>query len=128
MPTCWILDDQYGEKIYWEIRFLFPDWEYPVRKNIQTPLPFVDKIQNWAIILLDNYFPWWAWEEALGNDFLKELLEKNLKVKIICISDYGETLLEKYDHWKESYKKWVVIWFIPSKDWFEIWAYLNLLS
>jgi len=46
METCWILDDQYGEKIYKEIRCFFPDWDYPVKKDIINPLEFVDKIQN----------------------------------------------------------------------------------
>ena len=95
METCWILDDQYGEKIYKEIRYFFPDWDYPVKKNIINPLEFVDKIQNWDIILLDNYFPWKWWEEALGDIFLKELMQKKKKVRYI-------------------------IGFVKSKDWFEI--------
>ena len=120
MQTCWILDDQYGEKIYKEIRHLFPDWEYPVKKNIVNPLEFVDKIQNWAIILLDNYFPWNGWEEALGDDFLKELMQNKKQVRIVCISDYGERLLERYEYWKEAYEKGLVIGFVKSKDGFEI--------
>lgn len=120
MQTCWILDDQYGEKIYKEIRHLFPDWDYPVKKNIINPLEFVDKIQNWDIILLDNYFPWKWWEEALGDDFLKELMQKKKKVRIVCISDYGEKLLERYDNWETAYKQWYIIGFVKSKDWFEI--------
>jgi hypothetical protein len=46
MKTCWILDDQYGEKIYKEIRYFFPDWDHPVKNNIINPLEFIDKIQN----------------------------------------------------------------------------------
>lgn len=79
MQTCRILDDQYGEKIYKEIRYLFHDWNYPVKKNILTPLEFVDKIQDWDIILLDNYFPWKWWEEAMGDVFLKEILRQEKK-------------------------------------------------
>lgn len=120
MQTCWILDDQYGEKIYKEIRHLFPNWEYPVKKNIKSPLPFVDKIQNWDIILLDNYFPWNWWEEALWDDFLWELMQKDKKVKIICISDYGERLLERYEYRGKAYEKRLVIGFVKNKDWFEI--------
>lgn len=120
MQTCWILDDQYGEKIYKEIKHLFPDWEYPVKKNIKSPLLFVDKIKNWAIILLDNYFPWSGWEEALGNDFLWELIQKKKEVKIVCISDYGERLLEKYENWEKAYTEGLIVWFVKSKDWFEI--------
>ena len=120
MQTCWILDDQYGEKIYKEIRHLFPDWDYPVKKNVLTPLEFIDEIQDWAIILLDNYFPWKWWEEALGDDFLKELMQNKKQVRIVCVSDYGERLLERYEYWKEAYEKGLIIGFVKSKDWFEI--------
>ena len=120
MQTCRILDDQYGEKIYKEIRHLFPDWDYPVKKNVLTPLEFIDEIQDWAIILLDNYFPWKWWEEALGDDFLKELMQKKKQVRIVCVSDYGERLLERYEYWKEAYEKGLIIGFVKSKDWFEI--------
>lgn len=120
MQTCWILDDQYGEKIYKEIRYLFPDWEYPVKKNIKTPLEFVDEIKDWDIILLDNYFPWNWWEEALGDNFLWELMQKKKKVRIVCISDYWEKLLERYEYRKEAYEKGLVIGFVKSKDGFEI--------
>nr|DAJ43392.1 MAG TPA: hypothetical protein [Caudoviricetes sp.] len=34
MQICWILDDQYGEKIYKEIRHLFPSWKYPVNTKM----------------------------------------------------------------------------------------------
>lgn len=120
MQTCWILDDQYGEKIYKEIRHLFPDWDYPVKKNVLNPLEFIDEIQDWAIILLDNYFPWKWWEEALGDDFLKELMQNKKQVRIVCISDYGERLLERYEYRKEAYEKGLIIGFVKSKDWFEI--------
>ena len=120
MQTCWILDDQYWEKIYKEIRHLFPDWNYPVKKNIKTPLEFVYEIQDWDIILLDNYFPWSEREEALGDDFLKELMQKKKKVRIVCISDYGKRLLEKYDNREVAYKQWYIIGFVKSKDGFEI--------
>ncbi len=120
MQICRILDDQYGEKIYKEIRHLFHDWNYPVTKNIQTPLEFVNKIQDWDIILLDNYFPWKWWEEALGDDFLWELMQKKKKVRIVCISDYGEKLLERYDNWGKAYQGWLIFGFVKSKDGFEI--------
>ncbi|RAL56826.1 hypothetical protein BSK20_00980 [SR1 bacterium human oral taxon HOT-345] len=74
MKICWILDDEYGEKIYKGIRHLFANWNYPVKKNIVNPLEFVDKIQDGNIILLDNYFLGNGGEEALRNDFLGELL------------------------------------------------------
>lgn len=40
MQTCRILDDQYGERIYNKMRDLFPEWNYPVKKNVKTPLEF----------------------------------------------------------------------------------------
>jgi hypothetical protein len=43
-------------------------------------------------------------EEALGDIFLKELMQKKKKVRIVCISDYGEKLLEMYDNWETAYK------------------------
>ena len=59
-------------------------------------------------------------EEALGDIFLKELMQKKKKVRIVCISDYGEKLLEMYDNWETAYKHWYIIGFVKSKDWFEI--------
>lgn len=120
MQICWILDDQYGEKIYTEIRHLFPDRSYPIKKNILSPLEFIDEIQDWDIVLLDNYFPWTWWEEALGDVFLWELMQKDKKVRIVCISDYGERLLERYDNWEKAYQGWLVIEFITSKNGFDI--------
>lgn len=102
------------------MRDLFPEWNYPVKKNVKTPLEFWEKIKENDIVLLDNYFPWEWWEEPLGDLFLKEVLRIKKKVRIICISDYGERLLERYDHWKEVYEKGLVIGFVKSKDWFEI--------
>ncbi len=125
MKTCRILDDQYWEKIYNEIKYMFPNWEYPIKKNIKTPVPFVDKIKNWDIVLLDNYFPWEWWEEPLWDIFLKELLERWTQVKIICISDYGKVLLEKYEYWNKANKLWIIAWFITSKDGFEIGGILG---
>lgn len=123
MPSCYILDDQYWEKIYWEMKKVLPDWSFPIQNNIQSPLSYVDKIlqEQPEYILLDNYFPGEYREEALGNDFLKKILEKTrwkniLQSKIVCISDYGEQLLEKYEYWNISYQNWYVIAFISSKS------------
>lgn len=98
------------------MRDLFPEWNYPVKKNVKTPLEFWEKIKENDIILLDNYFPWEWWEEPLGDLFLKEVLRIKKKVRIVCISDYGERLLERYDHWKEAYDQGLIIGFITSKD------------
>lgn len=120
MQTCRILDDQYGEKIYKEIKYLFPDWHYPIQKNILNPLDYLDQIQDSDLILLDNYFPWKWWEEALGDEFLWKLLEAKKKINIVCISDYGERLLERYDNREKAYQEGLIIWFVKSKDGFEI--------
>ncbi len=47
-------------------------------------------------------------------------MQKKKKVRIVCISDYGEKLLEMYDNWETAYKHWYIIGFVKSKDWFEI--------
>ena len=31
-------------------------------------------------------------------------MQKKKKVRIVCISDYGERLLEMYDNWETAYK------------------------
>ena len=116
MQTCRILDDQYGERIYNKMRDLFPEWNYPVKKNVKTPLEFWEKIKENDIVLLDNYFPWEWWEEPLGDLFLKEVLRIKKKVRIVCISDYWERLLEKYEYRKEAYDQGLIIGFITSKD------------
>lgn len=98
------------------MRDLFPEWNYPVKKNVKTPLEFWEKIKENDIVLLDNYFPWEWWEEPLGDLFLKEVLRIKKKVRIVCISDYWERLLEKYEYRKEAYDQGLIIGFITSKD------------
>ena len=39
------------------MRDLFPQWDYPVKKNFKTPLEFWEKIKENDIVLLDNHFP-----------------------------------------------------------------------
>lgn len=43
-------------------------------------------------------------------------MQKDKKVKIICISDYGERLLERYEYRKEAYEKGLIIGFVKNKD------------
>jgi len=31
-------------------------------------------------------------------------MQKKKKVRIVCISDYGEKLLERYDNWEKAYQ------------------------
>jgi hypothetical protein len=59
MKTCYILDDQYGSKIYEELKEFFPEREFPVQENIYNPLSYLDEIvtKKPDFILLDNYFP-----------------------------------------------------------------------
>ena len=52
---CWIFDDQYGKKLYEDMKSLYSFLEYPIKDNIKTPLDYIDKIENWDLILLDNY-------------------------------------------------------------------------
>lgn len=61
-----------------------------------------------------------AIDDALGDNFLNELMKKKKKVRIVCISDYGERLLERYDNWETAYKQWYIIGFVKSKDGFKI--------
>lgn len=116
MISCWILDDQYWLKIYNSLSKILSKLEYPIKNNIDNPISIVDEIQNWDIILLDNYFPWNDWEEPLWEKFLEEYTRKWLSCKIICISDYGKVLLDRYTYWDEVYNKWDIIWFVPNKD------------
>lgn len=47
-------------------------------------------------------------------------MQNKKQVRIVCISDYGERLLERYEYRKEAYEKGLVIGFVKSKDGFEI--------
>jgi hypothetical protein len=111
-----ILDDKYWDRIYQGLKVSLPWYDYPIRDNVFDPCPYLENIQNWDIILLDNYFPWETWEEPLGDSFLEEYLDKKLKCKIICISDYWKVLLDKYFNREEVNKKWDVIGWVTSKD------------
>lgn len=116
MNNIRIFDDQYWWIIYKKLNTLLPKYNYPIKKNVISPIPFINKIQNWDIILLDNYFPWETREESLGDIFLEKYIEKWLSCKIICISDYWKVLLNKYSSWEKVDKKWDIVWYIPSKD------------
>ena len=115
MINCWILDDQYGERIYNSLK----DWDYmnyPIKRNVTSPLPYLKKIKNGDIILLDNYFPGEKREEPMGDAFLEEYLHKGLKCKIICISDYGERLTEQYGNRYEARLQGDIIGYAPNKE------------
>jgi FixJ family two-component response regulator len=107
MAICYILDDQYGSEIYGELEKALPEREFPVKENIYNPLSYLDEIiaKKPDVILLDNYFPLETREEALGEEFLEQLLERNITTTIICISDYGKKLLERYFARETAYQK-----------------------
>lgn len=116
---CYILDDQYWKAIY---EWMFNNIEaiFPIQDNIKNPLDYIDEIisSNADYILLDNYFPnrTSGREEPLGNEFLKAVMNRNIKTKIICISDYGERLLGEYEWRSQAHKSWLVTKFIASKN------------
>lgn len=116
---CYILDDQYGKKIYqWLCRKI--DSIFPITDNIMNPLDYIDDIVKTQpdYILLDNYFPnrISGWEEALWNEFLETIRDRKLSSKIICISDYGKRLIDQYDGRRERYEQGKITDFISSKD------------
>jgi len=121
MKKCWIFDDLYWEKIYQEVSGIYPELDYPITKNITNPLPYLTQIEDWDIILLDNYFPSWSWEAPLGDDFLKWYLEMNKNAPIISISNCSTTsLLQRFEYREQAAISWKIKWRIRSKDGFEI--------
>jgi FixJ family two-component response regulator len=118
MATCYILDDQYGATIYTELEKALPERNFPIKKNIYNPLSYLEEIIETQpeIILLDNYFPGTTREEALGEEFLSQLLERNITTNIICISDYGKKLMERYFSREIAYQKGFIKGWIENKD------------
>ena len=116
MTNCRIFDDQYWEVMYKKLNTLMPEYDYPIKNNIENPVHFVDKIKNWDVILLDNYFPWEQREEPIWDDFLQRYIDKWLNCKIICISDYWKVLLDKYMFWNLVNEKWDIAWWVTTKD------------
>jgi len=129
MATCYILDDQYGEKLYEELEQELPDRDFPVKGNIYNPLSYLEEIleKKPEVILLDNYFPGETREEALGEEFLGQLLERRIQTQIICISDYGQKLLERFFSREEAYEKGFIKGRVASKDGKEIAKILTRL-
>ena len=125
MNNIRIFDDQYWWKIYKKLNTLLPEYNYPIKEDVVSPIPFIDEIKNWDIILLDNYFPWETWEEPIWDDFLQLYIDKWLRCKIICISDYWKVLLDKYINRDLVNQKWDIIWWTTTKDAEEI---ANLLK
>ena len=120
MINCWIFDDIYWEDIYSELKEFLPELSYPIKKNIENPIPYLPKIKNWDFIILDNFF-FWEWrEQPLWDNFLWQYLKLNYNCKIICISNYGEKNIQRFPQRYKTYCKWDIIWFIPTKSWREI--------
>lgn len=111
-----ILDDLYWYRIYERLSSLLPYFEYPIKNNITSPIPYLSNIKNWDIILLDNYFPWEYREEAIWNDFLWQYLKLDLHCKIICLSNVWERIIQRFERWCRVYNRWDIVWFVPSKD------------
>ena len=111
-----ILDDMYGSRIYEKLQKYLPKLDYPVKDNVNSPIPYLANIQNWDFILLDNYFPWEYREEPLWDDFLWQYLKLGLDCKIICLSNVGERITQRFEQRCLVYNKWDIIWFVPTKD------------
>lgn len=111
-----ILDDMYGSRIYEKLHKLLPQYNYPVKDNVNSPIPYLAEIKNGDIILLDNYFPWEYREEPLWDDFLWQYLKLWLECKIICLSNVWERITKRFEQRCLVYNKWDIIGFVPSKD------------
>lgn len=111
-----ILDDMYGSRIYERLHKYLPEYHYPVKDNVNSPIPYLTEIKSWDIILLDNYFPWEYREEPLWDDFLWQYLKLWLDCKIICLSNVGERITKRFEQRCLVQNKWDIIWFVPSKD------------
>ena len=117
-----IFDDLHWLEIYDVLKVMLPWYTYPIKKDIKDPLPYLGKIKNWDIILLDNYFDWWEW--PLGDSFLWEFIKSDLCCDIIAISDFWIKLTDMFDNWKKAHDKWLIVWWVKSKKWKDIWEFL----
>jgi hypothetical protein len=118
-----IFDDLHWKEIYNDLKETFPKYTYPIKKDIKNPLPYIKKIKNWDIILLDNYFDWR--KAPLWDPFLKEYLKIWMNCKIIAISDFWEKLTEMFDNRKKANDKWDIIWRIKTKKWKDIAKFIK---
>lgn len=113
---CYIMDDQYWENIYKWLSKYFPNINFPIKKNIKSPLDYADEVSNDDIILLDNYFPGETREEPLWAYFLEKLHKRKINCKIICISDYWKRLIDQYFEREQAYNDWIILWFETDKN------------
>ena len=120
MINCRIFDDIYWKWIYDELNQILPQLNYPVQDNVDNPIPYLPQIQDWDIIILDNFF-FREWrEQPLWDDFLWQYLKLGYNCKIICVSNYGQKNIQRFPQWYKTYLKWDILWFIPTKNWKEI--------
>ncbi len=120
MINCRIFDDIYWKWIYDELNQILPQLNYPVQDNVDNPIPYLPQIQDWDIIILDNFF-FREWrEQPLWDDFLWQYLKLGYNCKIICVSNYGQKNIQRFPQWYKTYLKWDILWFIPTKSWKEI--------
>lgn len=120
MINCRILDDIYWRQIYSELKEILPQLNYPVKTDIDNPIPYLSKIQNWDIIILDNFF-FREWkEQPLWDDFLWQYLKLWYKCRIICISNYWEKNIQRFPQRYKTYIKWDIIGFVSNKSWTKI--------
>lgn len=111
-----IFEDIYWKEIYDELHHIFPDMNFPIKWNTDSPSLYMNEIKDWDFIILDNYFRYEWKQEPLWSFFLREYLRQNKNAKIIWISNYWEILLKKFERWMKAYSKWDIIWFVPTKN------------
>ena len=120
MTSYRIFDDIYWKYIYGELSTILPDLNYPIKDNIDNPIPYLSEIKDWDFIILDNFF-FYEWrEQSLWDDFLRQYLKLNYKCKIICVSNYWEKNVQRFPQRYKTYVKWDIIWFVSTKSWKEI--------
>ena len=117
------MDDLHWKEIYQDLKVMTSWYIFPIKKDIYDPLPYLIKLKDWDIVLLDNYFDWW--DSPLWNEFLKSYLETNLKCDIIAISDVWEKLTEKFEYRNKANKKWCINWWVTTKKWKDIAEFIN---
>ena len=117
------MDDLHWKEIYQDLKEMTSWYIFPIKKDIYDPMPYLSKLKDWDIVLLDNYFDWW--DSPLWNEFLKSYLETNLKCDIIAISDVWEKLTKKFEYWNKANKKWCINWWVTTKKWKDIAEFIK---
>ena len=119
----WILDDLHWKEIYQDLKDMLPCYTYPIKKDVLDPLPYLKKIKDEDIVLLDNYFD--GRDCPLWDTFLGEYLKLWFNYKIVSISDFWEKLIWMFENWSKVNEKWNIVWWVTSKKWKDIWKFLK---